>query len=94
MFRPLFLALCLAAPVAAQTVGDCDTWQTSARNLAEPWEANSRTFANGDIRVALLDTIEPAAPLRRFDPATGGFLSRRLDVTINQATGLITARAY
>jgi hypothetical protein len=147
MFRLLVLALCLASPVAAQTVSDCETWQTSARNLAEPWDTYSRTFANGDVRVALLDTIEPAAgafylivltppydelgsrkcalvsegdgigfagmrftamrasydaatgltlttPVQRFDPVSGGYVLQRLDVTINQATGLITARAY
>lgn len=31
-----------------------------ARSVAEPWEANTQTFANGAIRVAVLDTIEPA----------------------------------
>lgn len=63
MFRPLWtlLALTLAAPAPAQTVIACDGWQASARNIPEPWEANTRTFANGAIRVALLDTIEPAA---------------------------------
>ena len=63
MFRYLALALSLilAAPATAQAVIDCDGWQSSARNIPEPWEANIRTFANGNIRVALLDTIEPAA---------------------------------
>jgi hypothetical protein len=146
MLRFVLLALCLAAPASAQTVRDCDTWQTSARNLPEPWSASSRTFANGAIRVALLDTVEPAAgafylmvlsppydelggricalvaeadgnigfagiafdamqaaydpttgltlttPVQRFNPDTGGFVNRRLDVTINQAAGAITAR--
>ncbi|MDE0590772.1 hypothetical protein OU789_12615 [Halocynthiibacter sp. C4] len=52
----------LAAPglASAQEVLDCD-WQASARSIAEPWEENTRTFANGDVRLALLDTIEPAA---------------------------------
>ncbi len=55
----LLIAL-IAVPVQAQEVRDCD-WRASAWNLAEPWEENSRTFANGAVRLALLDTIEPAA---------------------------------
>lgn len=35
-------------------------WQTSARNIVEPWEDNMRTFANGEVRVVNLDTVEPA----------------------------------
>ena len=44
----------------AQEVGDCD-WRSSARNVVEPWSENTRTFSNGKTRLALLDTIEPAA---------------------------------
>lgn len=52
----------LAAPqVQAQSAHICDDWQSQAWNLAEPWDANSRVFANGAIRVALIDTVEPAA---------------------------------
>lgn len=52
----------LSAPLQAQSVvEDCSTWQASARNVPEPWEQYTRTFANGAVRVALLDTIEPAA---------------------------------
>ena len=49
-----------AAPVTAQEVQPCD-WQASAQSIVEPWEENSRSFANGDVRLAFLDTIEPAA---------------------------------
>lgn len=59
----LLTAALLAAPTLAQaqpTVAQCD-WQASARNIPEPWEDNTRTFANGDVRVTLLDTVEPAA---------------------------------
>lgn len=49
----------VATPVAGQTVNECD-WVSSARNLVTPWENNMRDFANGAIRVALLDTYEPA----------------------------------
>jgi hypothetical protein len=48
-------------PAQAQSVGECGGWQTDARNIAEPWEENTATFANGDVRVAVLDTIEPGA---------------------------------
>ena len=55
------LFLLFAEPLPAQAIIDCTSWQASARNIPEPWEQHTRTFANGDIRVALLDTIEPAA---------------------------------
>ncbi|MFT5744380.1 MAG: hypothetical protein ACI86S_002461 [Paracoccaceae bacterium] len=63
LMRRLFLALviaCFPLSVWAQVVSTCD-WRASARAVVEPWEENSRTFANGAIRVALLDIIEPAA---------------------------------
>ena len=44
----------------AQSISDCD-WKANAQGLVEPWNANTRTFANGDVRLALVDTIEPAA---------------------------------
>ena len=56
MNRPS-LALCLILPLTAeaQSITECD-WVANPANIAEPWEANSRSFANGAIRVALLDT--------------------------------------
>ena len=57
----LALALLLAAPAAAQELSDCGDWRTHARNLAEPWEENTRTFSQGKVRLALIDTVEPAA---------------------------------
>ncbi len=54
------LATVASAPAQAQSVGDCD-WLASAWLLAEPWEHYSRTFAGGDVRVALIDAIEPGA---------------------------------
>lgn len=54
------LASCMAMSASAQSVQTCD-WQARADAIVEPWEDNSRTFANGDVRIALLDTIEPAA---------------------------------
>jgi hypothetical protein len=55
------LALSAPVPALAQSAHICDGWQSQAWNLAEPWEANTRSFANGAIRVALIDTVEPAA---------------------------------
>src|SRR5690606_20380504 len=52
----LATALALLAPAAmAQVITDCD-WIGNPANIAEPWEINTRTFANGNIRVARLDT--------------------------------------
>ena len=59
MRTALTILLALAAPATAQEVLPCD-WQASARNIVEPWADNTRIFANGDVRVAALDTIEPA----------------------------------
>lgn len=53
------LGLLVGSPLAAQSVGPCD-WQSSAQALVEPWEETTRLFANGDVRLATLDTIEPA----------------------------------
>ncbi len=53
-------AIVVSAPVQAQTVSECD-WRASAQALIEPWEENTRTFANGDVRLAVTDVIEPAA---------------------------------
>lgn len=67
MLRIILFALSLAfavpaaMPAAAQSVLDCSGWQASARNIPEPLENHTRTFANGNIRATLLDTIEPAA---------------------------------
>jgi hypothetical protein len=62
MIRAMVLAVGLVMPFAAQAqeVGECD-WRASAAALGEPWEENSRTFASGAVRLALLDTVEPAA---------------------------------
>ena len=131
----------LAQPALAQEVAECD-WRAAAQMISEPWEDFSRSFANGAVRVAMLDAIEPAAgvlhllvlspPLDQlggrqcrvvslaggigfagidfaaleagYDPARGltlalavtifdgaDFVPRWLDVTINQASGSITA---
>jgi len=63
MQRSLLVTLALALPTAAaaQSVIACDGWQASAQNIVEPWDQNTRLFGNGAIRIALLDTVEPAA---------------------------------
>ncbi len=50
----------MASGAFAQDLHECD-WMAMAGNIAEPWEDNTRTFANGNVRLAVLDTIEPAA---------------------------------
>lgn len=60
MKRLLPLLLLLSPPALAQSVGDCGH-QSLARNLPEPWEDSTATYAGGEIRLAVLDTLEPAA---------------------------------
>lgn len=47
-------------PLCAQEAVPC-AWAAGADAIVEPWETHTRTFANGEVRLALLDTIEPAA---------------------------------
>jgi len=54
------LATGLCSGASALTVSPCD-WVASAQALVEPWEEYSRTYSNGKTRIALLDTVEPAA---------------------------------
>jgi hypothetical protein len=53
-------ATLMAMPAMAAVVRDCgDTGRVEF--IAEPWAENSRTFYNGEIRIALIDTEgEPA----------------------------------
>jgi hypothetical protein len=145
MIRIVLLAACLPGAAVAQTIAPCDDYRSSAAALAEPWEDNTRLFASGAVRLAVTDTIEPAAGafhlvilsppydevgVRQcsvisagegigfgglslagmqadYDPATGlGFQLKAtrwlpasdsytdaiLSVTLNQATGALTAR--
>ncbi len=52
--------LTLASVTEAQQAIPCD-WIARADAIVEPWRDNTRTFANGDVRLALLDAIEPGA---------------------------------
>lgn len=52
-----------ATPAGAVVVRGCEDGSNTAAvtNIVEPWEKNSKTFYNGQVRVALLDTGgEPA----------------------------------
>lgn len=49
-----------SGPAMALSVSDCDGFAASAQALVEPWEKNTRTFYNGQVRLAYVDTIEPA----------------------------------
>lgn len=71
MKRLCLIALLAAGPAAAEEswtsagVNDCDG-RAYADFIAEPWDQNSRTFADGAIRVALMDFVEPAAAAYRL----------------------------
>ena len=54
------LYVLMSLPVHAQDIVEC-SWQSSAANLVEPWENYTQTFSNGKTRIALIDTLEPAA---------------------------------
>lgn len=59
----VLLGFCTSAN--AQVVQDCysedaKSYLTDIRVIPEPWEINTRTFANGDVRLTLLDTWDPA----------------------------------
>lgn len=57
----MMTALALPAGLQAQSIDGCDDFRSSAFALAEPWEQTTRLFANGAVRLAVTDTIEPAA---------------------------------
>ena len=58
--RYFVFSILLALPAYAQDIVEC-SWQSSAANLVEPWENYTQTFSNGKTRIALIDTLEPAA---------------------------------
>ena len=51
------------APIGAMaaSIGECGTYTSDIRSIVEPWQDFTRTFANGTVRVVLIDTAEPAA---------------------------------
>ncbi len=50
--------LSLGSTAVAQSVSLCDQ-RARADAIVEPWEANSRTFAKGAVRIAVLDIADP-----------------------------------
>ena len=82
-------AVFFAAPLSAQEINPCG-WQTSARNIVEPWPDNVRSFANGDVRIVNLDTIEPAVGFAYLMVMTPPFdeLGGRECVMISRGMGL------
>lgn len=59
-FVPCSTALATSVSPTMPAVGDCGDI-VSARNLPEPWEQATASYANGDVRLAIIDTREPAA---------------------------------
>ncbi len=57
----LFFALVLPSLASAQVVTDCEPTLAQARSIAEPWEDNTLMLAGGDVRLAIIDAIEPGA---------------------------------
>jgi len=57
----LFILLLVVSTLSAQAeiVRDCEG-EITINLLAEPWEDNSKTFANGSVRIAVLDYWDPA----------------------------------
>lgn len=72
------LALCWAGSVTAQVALPCGD-EAYADNIPEPWDETTASFANGAVRVALIDTIEPASAafyLLVLHPPTGDMGTR------------------
>jgi len=66
-FKPHLLLAAATAVLSvfsanAASVRDCgDDYKANVQSLAEPWEKNTKTFLNGSVRIALIDTGgEPA----------------------------------
>ncbi len=60
MVRVLSAAFATLIPIAAtaQHVAPCGD-DADVQTLVEPWEDHIRSYANGAVRVALIDSIEP-----------------------------------
>lgn len=43
----------------AQSLSDCDDWRSAVLGIAEPWEANTKTYADGTVRLVIMDVGEP-----------------------------------
>ena len=56
----VLLSILFAGPSLAAEVQECTPETVDVGNIPEPWETHSRSFANGAVRIAVLDTVEPA----------------------------------
>ena len=75
----MLACVALVSPAQAQEAVWCD-WPARADAIVEPWSQNTRTFANGDVRLALLDTIEPAAADKTALLSPGDRVQVRVDL--------------
>ncbi len=55
----ILIAVLFVSTSHAQSLNGCD-WLSSAANIWEPWEDNTKTYANGAIRIAKIGTDDPA----------------------------------
>ncbi len=61
----VLVATLLTSTASAQRVQPCFDgaripYRATAEAIAEPWEENTRSFADGKVRIAVMDTWEPA----------------------------------
>jgi hypothetical protein len=54
-FGSFVISASVATVAGAQSLESCD-WVASAANLVEPWAETTRSYGDGAIRIALLDT--------------------------------------
>lgn len=55
VFSVAGFTLAACAPALAVEVRECD-WVAGVQSIMEPWETNTKSFYNGQVRVALMDT--------------------------------------
>ena len=72
LFFAAFASAVLPLSAVAQVVSDCD-WIANPANIAEPWETNSRTYANGTIRVVDSSQYQARTDGFDFEVITGQF---------------------
>jgi hypothetical protein len=92
VMKKLMMALALAtatSPALAEaTISQC-AGPARVDAIVEPWSKATRTFANGAIRLVLLDTIEPAccyAHLAILAPNPGDELGARQCVALSDGS--------
>ena len=63
-FASTFAALVFLSPTTApaQSLSDCDDWRSSVLGIAEPWEANSKTFTEGMVRMTIRIALNSNLP--------------------------------